>query len=63
MRIAAQTGRPASVHRLLEHGADPDLRDKEGLTALDWSRPGRRYLDGPGHADVEAILAPLTAPA
>jgi ankyrin repeat protein len=60
LRIAAQNGRPASVRRLLEHGADPTLRDKEGLTALDWCKPGRRYLDGPGHAEVEAILAPLT---
>jgi ankyrin repeat protein len=60
LRIAAQNGRPASVRRLLEHGADPNLVDKDGLTALDWSRPGRRYLDGPGHAEVEAILAPPT---
>ena len=60
LRIAAQNGRPASVRRLLERGADPNLRDKDGLTALDWCRPGRRYLDGPGHAEVEAILQPLT---
>jgi ankyrin repeat protein len=39
LRIAAQNGRPASVRRLLEHGADPNLQDKEGRTALDWSRP------------------------
>jgi ankyrin repeat protein len=62
LRIAAQNGRSASVRRLLEHGADPNVRDSEGLTALDWSRPGRRYLDGPGHAEVEAMLAPLTRP-
>jgi hypothetical protein len=60
LRIAAQNGRPASVRRLLGRGADPNLRDKEGLTALDWCRPGRRHLDGPGHAEVEAILQPLT---
>jgi ankyrin repeat protein len=60
LRIAAQNGRPASVRRLLERGADPNLRDAEGLTALDWCRPGRRYLDGPGHAEVEAILQPVT---
>jgi ankyrin repeat protein len=60
LRIAAQNGRPASVRRLLEHGADPNLVDTDGLTALDWSRPGRRYLDGLGHAEVEAILAALT---
>lgn len=62
LRIAAQNGRPASVRRLIEHGADPNLRDKEGLTARDWCEPGRRYLNGPGHAEVEAILAPLTQP-
>jgi ankyrin repeat protein len=60
LRIAAQNGRPASVRRLLERGADPNLRDKEGLTALDWCRPDRRSLDGPGHTEVEAILRPLT---
>ena len=60
LRIAAQNGRPASVRRLLERGADPNLRDKEGLTALDWCQPDRRYLDGPGHPEVEAILRPLT---
>ena len=63
LRIAAQNGRAASVRRLLEHGADPNLRDREGLTALDWSRPGKRSLDGPGQVEVEAILAPLTQPA
>jgi uncharacterized protein len=60
LRLAAQNGRPASVRRLLEHGADPNLRDAEGRTALDLCRPGHRYLDGPGHREVEAILAPLT---
>jgi uncharacterized protein len=60
LRIAAQNGRPASVRRLLRRSADPNLRDDKGLTALDWCRPGRRYLDGPGHVEVEAILAPLT---
>jgi uncharacterized protein len=61
LRIAAQNGRPASVRRLLEHGADPNLRDNEGRTALDWCRPERRQLESPGHAEVEAILRPLTA--
>lgn len=61
LRIAAQNGRPASVRRLLEHGADPNLRDDEGLSALDWCAPTRRYLDGPGHSEVEAILRPVTS--
>jgi ankyrin repeat protein len=59
LRTAAQHGRPASVRRLLERGADPNLRDKEGLRALDWCRPGLRFLDGPGHDEVETILRPL----
>lgn len=61
LRIAAQNGRPASVRRLLEHGADPNLRGKDGLTALDWSNRGRGKLDG--HREVEAILSKVTRPA
>jgi ankyrin repeat protein len=61
LRIAAQNGRPTSVRRLLEHGADANFRDKEGRTALDWCRPERRQLQSPGHEEVEAILRPLTA--
>jgi uncharacterized protein len=52
LRIAAENGRPASVRRLLEHDADPNLRDEEGRTALDWCS---------GHEQVDAILRPLTA--
>lgn len=61
LRTAAHHGRPASVRRLLEHGADPNLRDKDGLTALDLCQPEHRYLDSPGHDEVDAILRPLTA--
>lgn len=64
LRIAAQNGRPASVARLLQHGADPNRRDPlHHRTALEWSRPEHRYLDSPGHAEVEAMLTPVTAPA
>jgi ankyrin repeat protein len=52
LRVAAQNGRPASLRRLLERGADPNLRDGEGRTALDRCR---------GHEQVDAILRPLTA--
>jgi uncharacterized protein len=61
LRLAAQNGRPAAVRRLLAHGADPNLRDAKGRTALDLSLPEHRYLDGPGHEEVAAILEPLTA--
>ena len=60
LRAAAAGGRPASVRRLLAHGADPNLRDGEGRTPLDLCRRGRG--DGSaGYDDVEAILTPLTA--
>jgi ankyrin repeat protein len=62
LRLAAQNGRPAAVGRLLAHGADPNLRDADGRTALDLCRPTHRYLDGPWHEEVAAILEPLTAP-
>lgn len=56
---AASNGRPASVRRLLEHGADPNLRDKDGLTALDPCQPEHRSLESPDHDEVDAILRPL----
>ena len=58
LRTAAQNGRPASLQRLLDHGAGPNLRDGEGRTPLDLSRAGTST----GHREVEAILAPLTRP-
>jgi ankyrin repeat protein len=58
LRTAAENGRPASVRRLLDHGADPSLRDDRGRTPLDLSRAG----DSPRRADVEAILEPLSGP-
>jgi ankyrin repeat protein len=61
LRIAAENGRPASVRRLLERGADPNLRDREGRTALDWCRAGTRPVRSSGHEQVDAILRPLTA--
>jgi ankyrin repeat protein len=61
LRLAAQNGRPKSVRRLLEYGADPNLKDPRGRTALDLCQPGNRYLDNPGHAEVDAILRRLTA--
>jgi hypothetical protein len=47
------------VRRLLDHGADPDLRDDEGRTPLDLCRLG----DTAGHREVEAILTPRESPA
>jgi ankyrin repeat protein len=57
LRVAAQNGRPASARRLLEHGADPALRDDSGRTPLDLCRSG----SSAAHAEVEAILAPVTS--
>jgi ankyrin repeat protein len=61
LHVAAGNGRAASVRRLLAHGADPNLRDpRHHRTPLEECQPPNRYLDGPGHAEVEAILRPLT---
>ncbi|MBO0772537.1 MAG: ankyrin repeat domain-containing protein, partial [Actinobacteria bacterium] len=55
LHIAAQNGRPASIRRLLQHGADPGLRDPlDHRTPLEWCRPGNRYTGSPAHAEAEA---------
>jgi hypothetical protein len=61
LHVAAGNGRPASVRRLLAHGADPNLRDpRHRRTPLEECQPPGGYLDGPGYAEAEAILRPLT---
>jgi len=61
LHVAAGNGRAASVRRLLAHGADPNLRDpRHHRTPLEECQPESRYLGGPGHSEVEAILRPLT---
>ncbi len=61
LHVAAGNGRPASVRQLLAHGADPNLRDPaHHRTPLEECKPENRYLDAPAHAEVEAILRPLT---
>jgi uncharacterized protein len=61
LHVAAQNGRPASIRRLLAHGADPNLRDTgHRRTPLEWCQPPNRYLDNPAHDEAEAILQPLT---
>lgn len=63
LRVAAENGRPGSVRRLLALGANPRLRDSSGHTPLDLCRAGAATNPGsPGHAEVEAILAPLAGP-
>jgi hypothetical protein len=61
LRQAAENGRPASVGRLLEHGADPNLRDGQGRTPLDLCRRHTDSAGAEGRAEVEAMLAPLTS--
>jgi uncharacterized protein len=61
LRVAAGNGRPESVRRLLEHGADPNLTDDQGRTPLALCRLGRHGDDRPERDEVETILEPLTA--
>jgi uncharacterized protein len=59
LHTAAGNGRPASVRRLLAHGADPNLRDpRNHATPLEESQ----RENSPGHRAVEAILGPVTRP-
>jgi len=61
LHVAAGNGRPASVRRLLAHGAYPNLRDPvHHSTPLEDCQSGNRSQDSPGHAEVEAILTPVT---
>jgi len=39
---AAVYGHGAAARRLLEHGADPKLKDAEGFTARDWAIKNKR---------------------
>ena len=50
MHWAALNGHLATAKRLLEGGADPTLRDKNGTTALDWARER-------GKSDLVALLS------
>ncbi len=47
-------GRQASF--LLDRGADPTLKDDEGRTAMDLCQGEHRYLPGPAHDKVAALL-------
>jgi ankyrin repeat protein len=61
LHVAAGNGRPAGVRRLLGHGADPNLRDPvHHCTPLEDCQSGNSHQDSPGHAEVEALLRPLT---
>lgn len=58
LRLAAANGRPASVCALLRNGADPELRDSHGFTALDLCRRSRSTaIDTEPFDEIEALLA------
>src|SRR5579862_7812364 len=58
LHLAAQNGRPASVRRLLDHGADPDLRDPlDHRTPLEWCQhQGNGDSSRAARNEAEAIL-------
>jgi hypothetical protein len=62
LSLLARTAGRGAYAASSTNGADPNLKDERGRTPLDLSRPANRYLDNPGHAEVDAILRPLTAP-
>ncbi len=63
LRLAAAHGRADSVRGLLAHGADPNLRDREGRKPLELCRAVRSSAASTaGYDRAEALLAPLTEP-
>ena len=61
LHVAAGNGRPASVRRLLGHGADPNLRDpRHHRTPLEECQPPDGNPDSPGHQQAAAILRAVT---
>lgn len=53
LHMAAIDGNTETARLLLAHGADPNVRDEQHKTALDYARKGRS-------AEVLALLKPLT---
>lgn len=61
LHTAAGNGRTAGVRRMLTHGADPNLRDPHyHRTPLEWCVAGDRHGNSTAHAEVAAVLRPLT---
>jgi hypothetical protein len=62
LHLAAVNGRPASVRRLLAHGADPDLRDPlDHRTPLEWCQQlGNGDSGRAARNEAEAILRAAT---
>ena len=61
LHVAAGSGRPASVRRLLGHGADPNLRDpRHHRTPLEECQPPDGNPDSPGHQQAAGILRAVT---
>ena len=50
LMMAAQYGRPTTVKLLIEEGAEPLLKNEQGLNALDFARLGNRF-------DAQAIIS------
>src|SRR5690606_28401672 len=64
LMAAAEGGRDRLVKVLLDHGADPLIKDAEGRTALDFAQPAATGPGGaPAAAAAPAAQAPAAAPA
>ncbi len=59
LRIAAAGGKRESVRLLLARGADPNLRDDQGKTALDLARD-HDHVDPSPHEQIQRLLEPVT---
>jgi ankyrin repeat protein len=58
LHYAAKAGFVRTIEVLLDHGADPDVRDDNGLTPLDWLARASKSIDRDA---VRGLLQPARA--
>lgn len=63
LHVAVRSGRPAAVRKLLDAGADPDVRDSKGLKPLEAARSLAKTVSTPaGRKRLEEIVKMLEPP-